>query len=85
MSDGSTTAFAEAVRESVRRQAKAAIERRAFSEASLLECPRCGDRIVSLDEPLTFARTGTGWICRPCRAQTELHELDHTIDLGGEG
>lgn len=74
----------DAVRSSVRRQVRAALEM--HGATALTECPRCGDRIISLDVPMSFAVDGAQRICRACRAQMELDAAsDVFIDLGGEG
>jgi hypothetical protein len=74
----------DAVRTSVRRQVRAALERNGVIDNSLLECPRCGDRIISLAVPVSYALDGSEKMCRPCRAQIELSS-DPMVDLGGEG
>jgi len=85
--NSSDVGFVDAVRVSVQRQVRAALERKGITdERSLLDCPRCGERIIALDVPVSFARAGDEQICRPCRAQAELEATEQQgIDVGGEG
>lgn len=77
-------ALIEAVRTSIQQQVRSAIDLTGAAEAdALLACPRCGDRIIALDVPYSFAHLGTERICRPCRAQIEL-TAESEAELGGE-
>lgn len=81
---GTDVALIEAVRTSLQQQVHAAIARTVGDQRqALLECPRCGDRIIALDVPVSFAHVGFERICRPCRAQIEL-TAEPDVDLGGE-
>lgn len=77
-------ALIEAVRTSMQQQVRSAIELTGRPGIdALLACPRCGDRIIALDVPLSFAHVGMERICRPCRAQLEL-SAEPDAELGGE-
>jgi len=78
---GTNVAMIDAVRTSIEQLVRVVLDRR--EPGSLLECPRCGDRIISLDVPMSYALDGTERICRPCRAQIEL-TAEPDDELGGE-
>ena len=77
-----------AVRESVHRQIVAMLRRRGIS---LVEqgttCPRCGEMVIVLDQPSTFALDVDGErICCACRAERDFDLMVRPdADIGGEG
>ena len=77
----------EAVRESVHRQIVTLLERRGvIASPDLLQCPRCGDKVILLDLPSTFVLDQGDRICSPCGAERDLiHVVWPSGDIGGEG
>ena len=76
----------EAVRESVHRQIVTMLERRgAISSPDLMQCPRCGDRVILLDLPTTFVLDEGDRICAACGAERDLIRIVRPeTDIGGE-
>lgn len=79
----------DAVRETFRQQTLIVLEARGLaSSPDLRECPRCGDRVILLDHPLTFAidkRTKQP-ICQACRAEEDYLSISlPDAEIGGEG
>ena len=80
--------LAVAVRESVRRQVTAMLRRRGIRLDDADACPSCGDRIIVLDEPPTFAfdLDEQQRICLACEAEREfIRMVRPPADIGGEG
>ena len=80
-------AFVSAVRTSLRRQVAGAVERRSTpSSSGTQRCPRCGDDIIILDQPMTFALEAGTPICKACRGERDLAAIAFPdADMGGEG
>jgi hypothetical protein len=77
-----------AVREAVRRQVVSMLERRGIGiPDDAQECPVCGDHVIILDEPPTFALDADGErICSACRAEQDFARMVRPhADIGGEG
>lgn len=80
--------LAVAVRESVRRQVTAMLRQRGIPLDDAESCPVCGDRIIVLDEPPTFAfdLEEQRRICLACEAEREfIRMVRPPADIGGEG
>lgn len=79
--------LAAAVRESTRRRIIELIRARG-GNGDVLECPRCGDRLILLDEPSTYVfdlRDRTQ-MCSACGAEREVIRMEAPdVDIGGEG
>lgn len=84
-----TDSMIGAVRETFRRQVLDLLaERGLASSPDLRECPRCGDRIILLDQPATFApdRASKARICTACRAEQDFRAIvAPDMEHGGEG
>lgn len=82
--------LAGAVRATVRNQTIDLLQRRGLlaETGDLLECPKCGDRVILLDQPATFVfdREGKTRICSACGAERDfIHMFRPDADIGGEG
>lgn len=71
----------DAVRASLRSQVLAAAATRGATPREA--CTRCGDRIISLELPMSFALVEGARVCCACRGQIELESHDIYVDLGG--
>lgn len=80
-------ALARAVRASVHDQIIDLLERRGLiSSDDLIQCPRCGDKVILLDQPATFSLSEGSRICAACRAERDFIRIVHPDDeVGGEG
>lgn len=80
--------MASAVRETLRAQVIELLERRGLAGSpDLVECPRCGDRIILLDQPATFAidKADRSRICAACGGEADfLAMIAPEADIGGE-
>ncbi|HEX9775876.1 MAG TPA: hypothetical protein VGB83_09905 [Actinomycetota bacterium] len=80
--------FAAAVRESVRRQTESMLKHRGVRmSADAVRCPRCGERLIMLDEPSTFVLgSDNERLCTACGAERDFFTMVRPqTDIGGEG
>lgn len=81
--------LAGAVRATFRNQVIDLLRRRGLMAGSdLLECPKCSDRVIVLDQPATFVydRDDKVRICSACGAERDfIHMFRPEADIGGEG
>jgi hypothetical protein len=87
LTTGEQEALARAVRATVHDQIIDLLERRGLiSSDDLVQCPRCGDRVILLDQPATFAIDAGSRICAACRAESDFIRIVlPEDDIGGEG
>jgi len=82
-------ALARAVRASVRGQVIDLLERRGLLDRhDVIMCPRCGDRVILLDQPGTFVfdLAHNTRLCAACGAERDLVRImDPVVEIGGEG
>lgn len=78
-----------AVRETFRKQVIDLLHERGLSGSpDLLACPRCGDKIILLEQRATYGldRATRSRICAACRAEQDyLFIQAPDADIGGEG
>lgn len=78
-----------AVRETFRKQVIDLLRDRGLDRSPDLQaCPRCGDRIILLEQPATYGldRRTRARICAACRAEQDYLQIAAPdADIGGEG